>query len=125
MVGASFACTACPDGTFTEANATGSVPYYSCSACPLEGQIWSATTNKCECPASTTAKVLFCVNSTDYNTLLASYNVDTADTVNYRNVESGTTIVLGSDKTSPSDTFTTLQPKALYECLKYKTDKQC
>lgn len=65
------------------------------------------------------AKGLFCVNSTDYNAIVGSYNPDTSDTVNYREVETGTSSTLGSDKTDPSDTFSTLLPKSLYECLKY------
>ena len=70
---------------------------------------------------------IFCVDSTDYNTITATYNPDTSDTVNYRQVESEDekADVLGSDQADPSDTFTTLLPKALYSCLKYKTDVDC
>ena len=65
------------------------------------------------------AKGLFCVDQTSYNTITSTYSPDTSLTVNYREVETGTSTTLGSDKADPSDTFTTLLPKALYECVKY------
>jgi hypothetical protein len=87
--------------------------------------VWDAATNKCACKSGFVAKVLACLNSTDYSLVAGTYSPDTSDGVNYRDVETGTSSTLGTDKNSPSDVFTTLLPLAIYECLKYQTPKQC
>lgn len=125
LVGATYQCTNCPDGTFTEEGLIGvsTQSYYSCQPCPLKGQVWSV--NKCECPVGQVAKGTFCVDQADYTAIVGTYNPETSDTVNYREVETGVSTTLGSDKTDPSNTFTTLLPESLFTCLKYQNIKQC
>ena len=65
----------------------------------------------------------FCVNSTDYNDITGTYNPSTSYSVSYDPVAAGSG--LSTATVSTSDTFNTLLPQSLYECLKFRNDDQC
>ncbi len=80
-----FVCNECQPGYFTfEGAETATTPKYFCEPCEFEGQEWSTTSFKCDCPTGETLKGTFCVDSSDYNSVTANYNPDTNDAINYR-----------------------------------------
>jgi hypothetical protein len=109
---------ACPKGYFALA---GTDPIYYCEECPLEGQVANGGT--CTCDNSLTEQSTFCVDSTLYDTATGTYNPGTSISIKYDPVTTGSSLTTAT--VSVSDTINYLLPQALYECLVFKTDKQC
>ena len=111
---------ACPKGYFS---AVSTDPVYYWEEWPLEGQIASGGTWAWDTANGEIAVGRFCVNSTDYNDITGTYNPSTSYSVSYDPVAAGSG--LSTATVSTSDTFNTLLPQSLYECLKFRNDDQC
>lgn len=121
-----FSCVGCPPDQYGYLGlAAAGTTQYDCTPCPIEGQEYNSVTGVCACPAGEVSKATFCVNQADWSATTNDYSPDSMDRLTYRDVESASGSADGTINVNPSDTFTTLLPQALYECLKTQEARMC